>query len=453
MKFKDYIDQQKAIKATDLQKIKIYENFLKNSERISFYKKISFYWKISVYTALILFLIFSFYYPLLTIEKADNKPIDIAKVWTWYFVEKKNNMSDFQVQAEYVWQVLESNWDFKIVKNGKEYTSNDIYDWDIILLMKKSTLKFQVNSWAVAYIQWPARLSVNYAWSSEWAKKYFINLIEWSYFEIKADEQTSKDNFVVRSDDFEIESKKIWTKLDFTILSDGEKSIVDNKWSEIIVKKVINNEKKFTSVRTNQKAEVSEEIKILQEVNKIKDELKKWDIAISYNVTWETIKTVQNNSWDIDFWTDVKSVLSEDSMTKLKDTLYSSFVMSDIQNLVKYYLIWDKSSFDISYKNLSNRIYKVYDLFWLTIDSQLTDIKNQLWEWWLDELYLINDQLIAKIQKWYYIPTQYTQKLNVIMAWIVLLKSKQFWEFSWEQNIEFDEILNRLNVKDSLILK
>jgi len=41
------------------------------------------------------------------------------------------------------------------------------------------------------------------------------------------------------------------------------------------VKKIVNNEKKFTSIRTNQKAEVSEEIKILQEVNKIKDELKK----------------------------------------------------------------------------------------------------------------------------------------------------------------------------------
>jgi len=78
MKFKEYISQQKAIKATDLQKIKIYENFLKSSERISFYKKISFYWKVSVYTALILFLIFSFYYPLLIVD-SPSKPIDIAK--------------------------------------------------------------------------------------------------------------------------------------------------------------------------------------------------------------------------------------------------------------------------------------------------------------------------------------------------------------------------------------
>jgi len=65
-------------------------------------------------------------------------------------------------------------------------------------------------------------------------------------------------------------------------------------------------------------------------------------------------------------------------MLKLKDALYSNFIMSDIQNLVKYYLIGEKSSFDISYKNLSNRLNTVYAIFGLTMDSQLTDIKNQI---------------------------------------------------------------------------
>jgi hypothetical protein len=46
MKLKEYFDDIKKNQISEYQKMQVYEQFLRDSDKVSLYKKISFYWKI-----------------------------------------------------------------------------------------------------------------------------------------------------------------------------------------------------------------------------------------------------------------------------------------------------------------------------------------------------------------------------------------------------------------------
>jgi hypothetical protein len=50
------------------------------------------------------------------------------------------------------------------------------------------------------------------------------------------------------------------------------------------MKKIVNNQKKFASLKSNQTAEITDDIKLLQEIRNIKKEFTSKDISVSYDI-------------------------------------------------------------------------------------------------------------------------------------------------------------------------
>lgn len=450
MKLKEYFNSQKGIKFSQLEKMNVYEQFLQKSERVSFSKKMSFYWKIWVYFTFIMFLILSFYFPVVYYNNKNNTP-KITKIGTWYLIWEFSSSDPNLARADWVWEIIEAQGEIKILKDWQEVDTNLIHDWDEILLVNDAQLKFQVNSWAMASIQWPAKFSINQMLTESWNNNYIINLVYWEYFEIKKD-QTQEDNLIIKTQDFEVEPEYVNNKLDIKIVSQWDKKILENRWWDVVVKKVVNNKKTFSSVKTNQKVEIDEEVKLLQEVNQITQQIKTWEIETTYELTWEeTQDTVDINTvvWDL------RQVLENEEMDEFKKLVYPKFLATDLENFVVSYLHWDKSRYEVSYNNLFSRIEKIYSLFGFALDSEVLKYKTQIDETSIDDIYMVVDQLVAKIDKSYYVPPQYTKRIKAVLAWLVILKDTQFWIFA-EQNIAFDDIFDKLwlsSHKDDLVIK
>lgn len=415
----------------------------------------SFYWKVWVYTLFLVFLFFSFYYPYIVWEKTtqDTTEIKISHVGTWYFIghdfTENTFNSSFIAEAYTVGKIIESNWDFKILKDGQEIQSDEIDNWDLIVLMNNSELKFSVNSGTNAFIKWPAKFDITYLWLENWTPKYVINLNYGSYFEIVSD-SVNTDNLVIKTEKIEIESKNLWDRLDLNIKTQWERQIIENRWWEIVMKKVVNNQKKYASLKTNQTAQIDDDIKLLQEVKTIAMQVKKSDIEESYSITWdvysgfEGIETlVPLMSGDLE----TKLILSDEKMAELKRLLTPSFLQNDIEWISITYLNWNEDWYDISYDKLITRIDKIYSIIgWDAWKSSSHDMQY---------LYIVLDQMINEINNNYYIPDDYLNRMRTVLEWISLLKEKDFWKFKTKA-IEFDKIFDKLwlqNEHNSLIFK
>lgn len=446
MKLKQYFETQKKIECTQEQKLFIYNKISNKIQKRSLFSYISFYKKVWIYFMITVFLLLTFYSSYIFETKPDYQ---IAKIWSWYIVQQKVQDNKTIVQATTIWKVIETIWGIKIIKNWIETPWNILSDWDNILLLTWAQMKFEVISWSQAFIKWPAQFSLKYVWDEQWRKMFVVNLIYWDYFEVLSN-NTELNNLIVKTNDFEIESQKVTDSMNITITWQWDKKIIDNKWWDIVVKKITNNKKVFSSIKTNQKAQISEEVQIIQEVKYISKQVKEKQISQTYDITWINNSEVQ--TWiqtTVNFTTpqtseilnDSKIVMDEKQLEDFKSLIYPWFLKKDIENLSISYLKWNQDSFRVSYENYLLRIKKIYKLLDLQFDSKIVEYNLENQTVTINDLVTITDQLYAKIDKWYYVPNTYLKRLKSVLWWLLLLKDSKFWQYS-TQSIEFENILH-----------
>lgn len=472
MRIEDYFKHIREVKTTDSQKMRIYQSILLGWNKKSILSKSIFYWKVSTYTILMVFLWSIFIWPIMKIWENEDK-INYSYLSWWFLVEEKSKLTLNQVLADYIWEIIDVEWEIQVIKDWVQVVTDKIYDWDTILLLNSAQIKFMVNNWTKATIIWPAKFDVKFLWESNWVKNFVINLMYWDYFEVKTQEQ-SKDNIIIQTKDFQIESKNISNQIDLKITTDWEKKILENRWSDIVVKKVIDDEKTYTSVKSNQIAEVNDEVKILQEIKTITQQLTTKQVEKSYEIEdndnsqelsttnelyFDDIRTeISEESINTELWTidnaltfpSWKKVLDTNKSDQLKNVLNPSFLKKDIENLVLEYLKWNESWYKISYNNLYSRISQVLSIHDVEIHSEI--IKHNI-KWnknEISDLVIICDQLIAKLNENYHVPPQYMGRLNVLLAWLVILNSKEFWILKTDKDtLDFDSVFDKLNLTKS----
>ncbi|MEF2174905.1 MAG: hypothetical protein V3575_00415 [Candidatus Absconditabacteria bacterium] len=471
MRIEEYFNHIKEIKTTDAQKMRIYQSILLGGNKKSILTRSTFYWKVSTYTILLIFLWGVFFGPIIKIGENEDK-INYSYLSGGFLIEEKPQYTLNQVLADYIGEIIEVEGEIQVLKDGKEIKTDKIYDGDTILLLNSAQIKFMVNDGIKATIIGPAKFDVKFLGETDGVKNFVINLVYGDYFEVKS-EETSNDNIIIQTKDFQIESKNTNNQMDLKITTDGEKKILENRGSDIVVKKVVDDEKTYTSIKSNQIAEVNDEVKILQEIKTLTEQLTTKKVEESYEIENSTdlsipnsylndesyqsnITTLENNlseaftgENDINF-VPGKKVLDTNKSEQLKKILSSSFLKKDIENLVLEYLKGNESGYKISYNNLYQRITKVLEIHDLEIHSEIIKLNMKGNKSEISDLVTICDQLIAKLNENYHVPPQYMGRLNVLLGWLVILNGKEFGLFKTDKDtLDFDSVFDKLNLTKS----
>jgi hypothetical protein len=442
MKLKDYFNQVSKEKLSDSQKMAIFEKFVEKTYKKSLLRSVSFYFKIWVYTVLIVFFLFSFF-PFIFYKTSSNfsakttKITSIKSVTTWVYIEnvgkKVNKKSLNTAFANYIWKIIYAKWNFSIIRSWSVIKTDKIFQWDYLLLDKYSYLKFSINSGVIAVIKWPAKLNIFY---DKFSRKYIINLIDWKFFNLSGS-LNSWGSVEVKSQDLIVEPKDK-KDINFKIVENNKKvKFVENEWkAPILVKKISKKKAIKKVVLPNQKVEVNDEIKLIKNLKK---QIESWKLSKTVNISWD-------NTYNVLVMSSTKVVPTEDQMSSFKILIYPSFVRKDIYNLVYYYLKGNKSAYNIALKNIFVRILKIYKTFGLKIDSEILRAKIKWWNYNLDDLFLIVDQLISKLNNRFYILPEDIFVLKKIEGWIIILKNQKFGSFSDEKISSLEQILKVLKL-------
>ena len=155
----------------------------------------------------------------------------------WIFSVKQNNTPN-GVFADYVAEIVEFNWEYSLVRDGKTVLNSDklntIQNWDIVSFPEWTDLIFNLEDGTQAKIIWPAEFSI-----TKTEKWYQISLFDGKFFRIYCPECSS--NMEIVTPDFSISQEKDQT-LDLHIAkeengemlvkNDGDKITVKTKNSE-----------------------------------------------------------------------------------------------------------------------------------------------------------------------------------------------------------------------------
>jgi len=433
MKLKEYFDEVKKMKLDESQKMAIFEEFIEKSYRQSFLKRWSFYVKVWVYTVLIVFFIYSFFPIIFYQSWKPNVVVTKIESITWgvYLetkfsdAENKTTITNVnKVFAKDVGKIVYAKWDFVILRKWKSIKTDKLLNWDYVVLSVWTDLKFKLNNWLYWKISWPAKLQIQYI---SWQGVYIINLLKWKYSQFSA--QIFSWAIKLKSDDIVI-SPITNKNFNIKIVQQKKKKIIENVWKAPIVLEKVDKKVKKT-LKAKEVAKVNGDIKIYKLIQDIKKGNIKTETKLS---TWVDVNILDET---------MKLVPSVEQIKSLTQILYSKFISKDILNLINYY---GKNWEDIAIKNLMYRILRIYKIFDLKIDSEILKAKIKSWKYDIDDLFLVLDQLISKLQESYYLEPSFVVKLKKLEAWILLLK-KGFINTDLKYK-SLQEVLEKNNLKN-----
>ena len=286
MKLSEYFKQQQSqempahIKSELFSRIQKEKNWIEISTKIP--SKIFFFAsKRIIYTSLATILVFVVFGWLL-LDK--SKVIDFG-----IFSVKENNIPN-GVLADYVAEIVEFNWEYSLVRNGKTVLNSDrlntIQDWDVVSFPEWTDLVFNLEDWTQAKIVWPAEFSI-----AKTEKGYQISLFDGKFFRIYCPECTS--NVEIITPDFSISQEKDQTldlhiakeeNWEMLVKNDGDKITVKTKNSENNTEvKQISSE--LVAINTN-----SDKIDIIEDSEVMLNFMAKNNISATFTLSTEKVE-------------------------------------------------------------------------------------------------------------------------------------------------------------------
>jgi hypothetical protein len=144
------------------------------------------------------------------------------------------------VQASPVWRIIQTQWVLWLDTNWVITPIDSIEEWTIITLQGDAKIVFAIDDRIQATITWPARFTIE----AENDKSVLLNLLEWSYAQVKTieslNQETKKDNsdseFIVKTKELEVSTRTV-KSIDLVISqTDDNQAVVTNSWDEVVVK-------------------------------------------------------------------------------------------------------------------------------------------------------------------------------------------------------------------------
>jgi len=371
MKLENRFNHQAEQKPTDLQKMRIYQQFLDKSHRSISFHKISYYTKVAVFSIGLFLLGWTIYY--------SGQPL-----WTTpYELTQKDWYATLQelpwqfVQADTIWQIISAEWSIEINHNNTQIETEMLSSNDRVLLAEGAEMHFRIDDHIHAKISGPAEFVLEDTGSQEGIKTYAINLISWDYLEIVTipQEKTKEKSEIkpvaqvtVKAADFTIEQVDTLGSMDLVISTavDGTKQ-VKNNGTEIVMKKIVAQKQTYVAIQQDETVSVNGRVEFVvddQTPQEVLAQLEDTKFTVRYEVKDiedATVSDVLRTSETL-----AKKVASEALITYLNVSLSSSALQRYVDEMNMHATQWDIEWFRIAYNNYLQKIARGFELWGIT---------------------------------------------------------------------------------------
>lgn len=368
-----------------------------------------------------------------------------------------------QVMAQTIGSIMESTGEFSILSNGRTIQSNTIQIKDVITLEKWATITILINDSFQTEIIWPASFEIVPVTNNN-RTLYNLKFNNGGDF-VAINTKNQKENTeisVQTTQGVVIKNKNVSQEMNniaFTVIgsSDGGNTTILNKSNvEIEASKLAsgstNEPETSITIAPTQIAELSQsntahasgnqDLQLLQ----VKPLESSTEQALLAEINWWTsdkIPTIVKTTTTTPANTETEPQwLSVEVQHQIEQNLYKSFVKNDIENIITYHLLWNKSASEISRNNLLNRITRISKLLNIPLRKGPDSIDN-----------LINaiDEIQINFSKQYPEELGLLRNLSTAKAW---LEVANIYEFGGHKDIQanswsrsLDEITTLLKIK------
>ena len=418
--------KQRSVEPTELQKLRIYQKFLDKSQRRLGIGKIAHYMKVWVFSFVVLMIWGASYFAL----QGDS----------WYRITKNEGGYQIvtpragEVQADVLWKIVKSKWEISLIntKTHTTITTDVLHEDEHILLGSGAEIEFTVRDNVLAKIKGPAEVGLQYLGTQKGVNNYAINIISWDYFEVVSIDKkivgkhlwrgeknhSSVDHIIVKSSEFSIETKQVNGNINIVMSKkENGKREVENKWSEVVMKTIVEDEQQFIAIASHQKVAVNGSVDFVDvDIEKLKQEIKDKQFTVRYEIQQDndtsSIGTAMVDAVTIaDILEETKipekKVIDEQMLVKLDNALKPAFLDNDLAQIQKYYSEKNSDAFRIAYNNLLIKLRAGYEAIGLNTPSFPVDEKH------LAQGAKMADDLANSIVHTYYIDTSHLVGLYV----------------------------------------
>lgn len=384
MKVQERLDQQAWKKPSDLQKMKIYQQFLDKSHRSISYHKVSYYAKVAVFSLGLFLLGWTVYYS----ATPTNSPYQIVQT-NESFISLEARPGQY-VQADTIGQIISTAWAIQITHDNAEIETQTLHANNKVLLADGAEMHFRLDEYIHAKITGPAEFILEDAGRQDGIKKYVINLISWDYLEIltvknKVDlleEVTTEPTaqISVKAADFTIEQVDTRGNVDLVISTnaDGKKQVA-NKGTEVVIKKIVAQKQTYIAIQQDETVSVNEYVEFIRDDVSPEEVLAKIEdakFAVRYELDEVEGKSTSLSASEVlkTSTTLTKKVATDELMSFVTNSLSVSSLQRYVSQMEEHYIAWEIDAFGIAYTNLIHKVTRWYALAWFSYTGPATTI-------------------------------------------------------------------------------
>lgn len=196
------------------------------------------------------------------------------------------------VQAGYVWDMVATQGQIMIVRNGITTTTSQLQWWDIVYLYNTSKADFVLRDGSRGSVEWPAQLTI-----VEHEDSGLVLTVDHArYMQIdKSDKNIRNDQDKPTNEDLVIETStsRITTKKDDTVhlalVTTQDRQFIQNKGDDLTIESIVPTTASPVTkqLASSHVADVTDALKVYTQVAAIYDELKSQSISQTYDISNE----------------------------------------------------------------------------------------------------------------------------------------------------------------------
>jgi hypothetical protein len=235
----------------------------------------SWYFKTATTAALAFTLIYILYTPI-------SGPLFQTKDNT--LIVRQGNIA----QAGYVGNILATQGEINVVRNGISTKTSKLQWWDIVYLYNTSKADFTLRDGSHGVVEWPAQLTI-----VEHADSWLILSVDHArYMQIDKNNDTSptttstSEELVIETSTSRITTDKD-DKVQLALVTTQKRQFIQNKWDSVTIESIVPATASpiTQQLASSHVAEVTDSVKVYTEIAMIYDELKTQSSSQTYDLT------------------------------------------------------------------------------------------------------------------------------------------------------------------------